>query len=186
MDIQKKNWQTLSKKEIYTNPWIEVTEAQVLNPNGGRGIYGVVHFKNLAIGVIPVSASGHTWIVGQHRYPFNGKFTWEIIEGGGPLETDPLVSARRELLEEAGLIAKEWKLIQEMELSNSATDEKALIYLAQDLTETTPEPEDTELLMVEKIKLRTLCDMVLQGEITDSLSVAGVLKLMQIHPELIK
>lgn len=181
-----KNWKTLSVTTAYNNAWIEVTHREVVNPNGGKGIYGVVHFKNLAIGIIPISKDGFTWIVGQHRYPFNGKFTWEIIEGGGPLEIDPLESAKRELLEEAGLIATKWTLIQEMELSNSATDEQALIYIAQDLSLGEAQPEETELLTLKKIPIRTLCNMVLSGEIKDSLSVAGVLKLMQAYPHLIE
>lgn len=184
--MPKKNWKTLSKKEVYDNPWINVSEHQVLNPNGGSGIYGVVHFKNLAIGIIPVSKDGYTWIVGQNRYPFDSKFTWEIIEGGGPLNIDPIESAKRELLEEAGLIAKKWTLLQEMELSNSATTEVAKIYIAEDLTKGERAPEETELLTIKKIKLSALRDMVLSGEIKDSLSVAGVLRLMQEAPELFK
>ena len=96
------DWRELKRREVYSNPWISVSESQVLNPNGGEGIYGVVHFKNLAIGVIPLDEDNHTWIVGQSRFPMDGKYSWEIIEGGGPLAVDPLESARRELLEEAG------------------------------------------------------------------------------------
>jgi 8-oxo-dGTP pyrophosphatase MutT (NUDIX family) len=184
--MQKKNWQTLSEKEVYDNPWIRVTEAQVLNPNGGKGIYGVVDFKNLAIGVIPISESGETWIVGQSRYPFQGKFTWEIIEGGGPLKVDPILSAKRELQEEAGLTAARWALIQEMELSNSATTERALIYTAEVLEEVESSPDETELLTLKKIKLSTLLEMVLNGEIQDSLSVTGVLRLYYERPALFK
>ncbi|MGB0176609.1 MAG: NUDIX domain-containing protein, partial [Owenweeksia sp.] len=161
----------------YSNPWIEVTESKVINPNGGEGIYGVVHFKNLAIGVIPLDDENNTWVVGQERFPFNGKYTWEIIEGGGPLSDDPEDSARRELLEEAGLKASELELIQEMDLSNSATDERALIYVARGLSFHDSNPDETEKLQVRKIPFEELYQMVLKGEVTDSLSVAGVLKL---------
>ncbi len=184
--MEEKGWETLHVQEVYQNPWIKITHREVLNPNGGKGIYGMVHFKNLAIGIIPLSADGHTWIVGQHRYPLNNKYSWEIIEGGGPLEIDPIVSAKRELEEEAGLKAQKWTLLQEMELSNSATDEKALIYLAEELSLGEMAPEETELLNIKKIPLKELCTMVLNGTITDSLSVAGVLKLMQAYPHLIK
>lgn len=174
---KKGSWTELNKEIKYSNPWIEVSESKVLNPNGGDGIYGVVHFKNLAIGIIPIDEDGNTWIVGQDRFPFNGKFTWEIIEGGGPLEIDPIISAQRELLEEAGLKASSWKLIQEMDLSNSATTEKALIYLARGLSYHETNPDDTEDLKLEKISFEDLYQKVINGEIVDSLSVAGVLRL---------
>lgn len=171
-------WTELSRELKYENPWIEVSESQVLNPNGGNGIYGVVHFKNLAIGIIPIDEEGNTWIVGQDRFPFNGKFTWEIIEGGGPMNIDPIESAKRELLEEAGLKAERWSLVQEMDLSNSATTERALIYLAEGITQHEASPEETEDLQIKKIHFKELYEMVLSGEIVDSLSVAGTLRLM--------
>lgn len=177
-DFPKKrgNWTELTNEIQYDNPWIRVSESKILNPNGGEGIYGVVHFKNLAIGIIPIDEEGNTWIVGQERFPFDGKYTWEIIEGGGPLEIDPIESAKRELLEEAGLKAENWQLIQTMDLSNSATDETALIYLATGLSQHDSNPEETEKLEVKKIPFTELFEMVMKGEIIDSLSVAGVMR----------
>jgi len=182
-DFPKKvgSWTELNRREVYDNPWINVTESEVLNPNGGEGIYGIVHFKNLAIGIIPLDEEGNTWIVGQDRFPFNGKYTWEIIEGGGPLAIDPKESARRELMEEAGIKAEKLELIQEMDLSNSATTERALIYVATGLSFHENNPEDTEELQVKKIPFEELYQMVINGEVQDSLSVAGVLKLKLIQ-----
>lgn len=179
---KKGSWTELTRLDVYENPWIKVTESQVLNPNGGEGIYGVVHFKNLAIGVIPLDEEGNTWLVGQDRFPFDGKFTWEIIEGGGPLEVDPLESAKRELLEEAGLKAEKWELIQEMDLSNSATTEVAKIYVAKGLSYHESNPDETEQLQVKKVSFDEAYQMVVEGKIVDSLSVAGILKyrLMQL------
>lgn len=170
------SWTELETEVKYSNPWIEVSESQVLNPNGGKGIYGVVHFKNLAIGVIPIDDEGNTWLVGQDRFPFDGKFTWEIIEGGGPLDIDPIDSAKRELLEEAGLKAENWDLIQEMDLSNSATTEVAKIYVATGLSFHESDPDDTEKLEVKKVSFDEAYQMVLKGEIVDSLSVTGILR----------
>lgn len=170
-------WTETSNREVYDNPWIRVTESQVINPNGGEGIYGVVHFKNLAIGIIAVDEEEYTWLVGQDRFPFDGKFTWEIVEGGGPIEMDPVESAKRELLEEVGLKASRWELIQEMDLSNSATTERALIYLATGITHHQAQPDDTEQLQVRRIPLQQAFEEVLKGEIIDSLSVVGLLKL---------
>lgn len=179
MSNEKKrgSWIELSEDIKYDNPWIKVTEHQVINPRGGKGIYGQVHFKNLAIGIIPIDENWNTWIVGQDRFPFDGKFTWEIIEGGGPLDHLALDSAKRELREEAGLIASTWTEIQRMDLSNSATTERAIIYLAQGLKEVEKDPDDTEDLVIKKISFDSLLEMVLSGEIVDSLSVAAALKL---------
>jgi len=169
-------WTTLSSKEIYDNPWIQVEEHQVINPNGGKGIYGKVHFKNLAIGVIPIFDNGDTILVGQYRYPLNA-YSWEFPEGGGKLDVDPLDSAKRELLEETGLIAGRWSKLIEMHLSNSVSDEFSIIYVAEDLTQGTAEPEETEQLQIKRLPIKEAIEMVLCGEITDSMSVAALLKL---------
>lgn len=173
---QTKNpWTTLSGEIKYDNPWINVTEYQVLNPAGSKGIYGKVHFKNKAIGVIPVDYQGNTWLVGQFRYALNS-FSWEIPEGGGPAEDDPLDSAKRELREETGLTAVKWTLISRLHTSNSVTDEEGFIFLAEDLQHGESELEETEAdLQVRKIPLTEAVDLALSGEITDSMSIIGLL-----------
>ena len=170
------NWKRKSRKTEYDNNWIRVDHDEVVNPNGGKGIYGVVHYKNLAIGIIPLDDENNTWLVGQHRYPQN-KYSWEIIEGGGPIGISPLESAKRELQEEVGLVADSFELFLEMDLSNSVSDEKALIYVAKGLTQVNAGPEETEVLEVVKKPFTEVLRMVMQGEITDSMSVAGILKL---------
>jgi 8-oxo-dGTP pyrophosphatase MutT (NUDIX family) len=170
-------WQTLSSEEKYDNRWINVTEYQVINPAGGLGIYGKVHFKNKAIGIVALDKNNDTWLVGQWRYTLN-EWSWEIPEGGGPLADDPLDSAKRELKEETGLIADRWTLIQRVHLSNSVSDEECFLYLAEGLTQQESELEDTEAdLKVRKLPLSDALQMVLSGEITDSLSVIGILKV---------
>ena len=169
-------WQTNSNKIVYQNNWIAVHHHEVKTPTGTDGIYGVVHFKNIAIGIIPLDENNHTWIVGQYRYPLN-KYSWEIPEGGGKIGVNPLDSAKRELLEECGIIAQDWEKLLEMDLSNSATDEHAILYVARNLTFTQAEPEETEELKLKKIPFETLFQMVMNGEIEDALTVAAVLKL---------
>lgn len=176
----KGEWQELSRQTIYDNPWITLKHSEVRNPNGGKGIYGVVHFKNIAIGIIPIDEEGYTYLVGQERFPLGGTYTWEIIEGGGPLDIDPLESAQRELREEAGLKARHWQLIQEMELSNSATTERAIIFLATGLERVEAQPEATEKLQLRHLPFTELEREVLEGNITDSLSVAGTLRAARI------
>lgn len=169
-------WITLSSQKIYENPWISLTEHKVINPGGGNGIYGEVHFKNLAIGIIPLDKDNNTWLVGQYRYALK-QYSWEIPEGGGLLDDDPLLSAKRELLEETGIKADEWIEIQKIHLSNSVSDELGLIYLARQLSFGESSPEESEDLIVRKLPFETAYQMVLNGEITDSLSVAAILKV---------
>ena len=177
MTSQPRNpWQTLSRKVIYDNPWIHVEEHDVLNPGGKPAIYGVVEFYNYAIGVVPMDEDGNIWLVGQHRYPFN-EYTWEIPEGGGNKNDDPLLHAKRELLEEAGLTADNWELIQEMQVSNSVTNEYAFIYLATGLQETEPDPDEDEDITIKKIPFAEAYAMLLRGEIKDSLTVVALLKI---------
>jgi ADP-ribose pyrophosphatase len=169
-------WKTLASKKIYDNNWISLTEHQVMNPNGGEGIYGVVHFKNLAIGILPLDENYYTWIVGQYRFPLKA-YSWEIIEGGGPLHIDPIESAQRELAEESGIIAQKFTEIQRMHLSNSVSDELAIIYVAQDLQLGKSSPEETEELTIRKLHFNEVYAMVMNGTITDSISVAAILKV---------
>ena len=168
-------WKTLESQLKYDNNWISVTEHQVINAGGNKGIYGTVHFKNLAIGIIPLDDENYTWLVGQYRYPLN-QYSWEICEGGGKLDIPPLDAAKRELLEETGITAKQWNPLLEMHLSNSVSDELGIIYIAKELIFSTPQPDEDEVLQLKKVSFDEAFNMVMKGEITDSLSVAGILK----------
>ena len=172
---EKNPWKTLESDLKYDNNWISVTEHQVINPSGGEGIYGEVHFKNLAIGILPLDEDYNTWLVGQYRFPLKA-YSWEIPEGGGPLGEDPLESARRELLEETGMSASNWKEIQRMHLSNSVSDELSIIYVATGLIQGIAMPEETEELVVKKVPFDEAFEMVMKNEITDSMSVAAILR----------
>jgi 8-oxo-dGTP pyrophosphatase MutT (NUDIX family) len=177
---QTNPWTTVSSELKYDNAWINVTEHQVLNPAGGKGIYGKVHFKNKAIGIIPMDKDGSTWLVGQHRYPLN-EWSWEIPEGGGPIEGSVLESAKRELKEETGLAAKTWAEILRTHLSNSVSDEEGFIFLAEELEHGDSELEETEAdLKIWKLPFSQALEMVMTGKITDSLSVMGILKVARI------
>ena len=180
MEEIKNPWTTLSGEEKYDNPWINVTEYQVLNPGGGKGIYGKVAFKNKAIGVIPLDEEDNTWLVGQYRYTLD-EYSWEIPEGGCPMDEDNHVAAQRELREETGLRAKNWDMILKMHNSNSVTDEVAYIYLATGLEQGEAELEETESdLVVKKLPFKEALNMVLEGKVTDAMSVAGILKVARI------
>lgn len=177
--MEENPWKTETINHIYDNPWIEVEEHQVINPAGKPGIYGKVHFKNKAIGIIPIDENGNTWIVGQYRYPLE-EYSWEIPMGGGPLGTSILESAKRELKEETGLTAKKWTEVLRIHTSNSVTDEEGFVYLAEELSEGKTEFEETEVLSIKKLPFREVVDMVVNGVITDGISIAGILKVARI------
>lgn len=172
----KNPWITKNKKVVYDNPWIQVTHREVINPSGHDGIYGMVHYKNLAIAIVPLDEQLNTWIVGQYRYTLNA-YSWEIPEGGGPIGIPPLESAQRELLEETGITAQKWTKVLDLHLSNSVSDEVGITYIAQDLTFGEAMPEDTEELVVKKLPFSEVVEMVMRGEITDAFAVASILKV---------
>lgn len=179
MEKNNNPWKTLSSKKIYDNPWITVHEHQVINPGGGNGIYGKVSFKSKAIGIIPIDEEGNTWLVGQYRYTLN-EYSWEIPMGGGPNEVDVLISAKRELKEETGLSASKWENIMRIHTSNSVTDEEGFVFLATELTQGETEFEESEDLEILKLPLEEAVQMVMDQKITDSLSIAGLLKVARI------
>ncbi|MCE2845431.1 MAG: NUDIX hydrolase [Sphingobacteriales bacterium] len=174
--VHENPWKTLSRDTVYSNPWITLQESKVINPAGNPGIYGVVHFKNRAIAIIPLDEDMHTWIVGQYRYTMD-TYEWEVPEGGAPLDEDPLSGAKRELREEVGLEAENWQLVLETQLSNSVSDEIGLTYVARNLREVGSTPEETEVLQVKRLPFSEAVDMVMNGQIKDGLSVASILKV---------
>ena len=182
MEKENNPWKTISQETAYENAWIRVEHHQVLNPAGNPGIYGKVHFKNTAISIVPVDSDGFTYLVGQFRYTLNA-YSWEVPEGGCSIESGESIveAAKRELLEETGLVATEWKELGEVYLSNSVSDEKAVIYLAQNLSQHQSCPEETEVLKIRKLPLKDAIEMAKNGEITDALSVLSLLKIPALH-----
>jgi 8-oxo-dGTP pyrophosphatase MutT (NUDIX family) len=175
MNADENPWKTLSGKRIYDNPWIRVDEFDVINPGGSKSIYGKVSFKNLAIAVIPVDEEGYTWLVGQYRYTLS-EYSWEVPMGGVPENEDIEAGALRELREETGLSAGKLDYLCKIHTSNSVTDEVGHIYVARELTQGKTDFDETEDLEIRKVPFREALNMVLNGEITDSLSMTGILR----------
>ncbi len=169
-------WTTLTTRRVYANPWLELWEEHCLDPSGRPALYGRVSFRNKAVGIIPIDASGHTWLVGQYRYCTH-QHSWEIPMGGAPHRLPVLESAQRELKEETGLSARRWEQILFAYTSNSVTDEEGYVFTAEDLTEGDPQFDSTEKIDIRRLPLGEAVRMAMSGEITDALSVAGLLKL---------
>jgi 8-oxo-dGTP pyrophosphatase MutT (NUDIX family) len=167
-------WKTLSSRPIYENAWIAVREDQVVRPDGHPGIYGVVHYKHLAVGVLPVDENGDVWLVGQYRYPLD-RYSWEVPEGGGHEGETADECARRELREETGFTAGSLEWIATAHLSNSVSDELAEIFRATELTPGPSAPEGCERLTVQRFSWDDAWAMLQRGEITDSMTVIALL-----------
>ncbi|MEM8636122.1 MAG: NUDIX hydrolase [Pseudomonadota bacterium] len=160
-------WIVHNTRTNHENPWLRLETSDVTHPDGSPGIYGVVRIANIATGVLPIDSEGYTWLVGQHRFPFDA-YSWELPEGGGKMGVDPQVSAARELKEETGLDALNYLLLGEWQLSNSVTDEVAYGYLAWDLTPGSAAPEPSEALSVERVPFSNVVERLRAGDITDA------------------
>ncbi len=185
MDETKNPWTVLSRATVYENNWIRVDHHDVLGPSGGPGVYGTVHFKHQATGVVPIDGDGNVVLVGQYRFPLRA-YSWEIPEGGGELSAPALEAAQRELREECGLVAECWKEIVAMDLSNSVTDEHSTAFLAWELSAVPAQPDETEKLQVARVPFWEAVDRVKRGEIRDAISVAALVRvaLMAMQGEL--
>lgn len=182
METENNPWKTISQETAYENAWIRVEHHDVINPAGNPGIYGKVHYKNTAISIVAVDSEGYTYLVGQYRYTLN-QYSWEVPEGGCSIESgeSTLEAAKRELLEETGLVATQWTEIGEVYLSNSVSNERAVMYLAQNLNQQQACPEETEQLKIRRIALKEAIEMAQNGTITDALSVLTLLKIPTLH-----
>ncbi|MEZ5921337.1 MAG: NUDIX hydrolase [Parvularculaceae bacterium] len=167
-------WTVHARNVVYDNPWVRVTDCEVTRPDGAPGQYGVIGFKHLAVGVLPIFEDGTVILVGQHRFPHDA-YSWELPEGGGAKGEPPLRTAKRELCEETGYSAEFWHHYFSFDLSNSVTDEKAVCFLAWDLRPGEAEPDGDEVLDYRTVKFSELHEMVLKGEISDSLTIVLVL-----------
>ena len=185
MDETKNPWTVLSQRLVYENEWIRVDHHEVLDPSGGPGIYGTVHFKRQATGVVPIDEKGNVVLVGQYRFPLRA-YSWEIPEGGGEHSLPAIESAQRELREECGLAARHWQEIVRMDLSNSVTDERSTVFLAWDLFAAHGRPEATERLQTARTPFWSAIDRAKRGEIRDAISVAALFRvaLMALQGEL--
>ncbi len=162
-----------TRRVAYENPWITVWHDEVARPDGGPGIYGVVHFANLAAGVVAIDDGDRIALVGQHRYTLD-TWSWEIPEGGVPAGESALEGSKRELREETGLEAAAWREIARVDLSNSVTDERAVLYLATGLTQGEATPEPTEAIEVRWVPFDEALAMTFDGRITDAMSVVAI------------
>ena len=170
---------TVSQRTLlYDSPWIRLREDRFTHRQGGEGRYAVCGFHRTACGVLALDDEDRVVLVGQWRYPLE-RYSWEIPEGGGELDESPFECIQRELIEEAGLQAQSWEPLAFCHNSNSSTDEETFLFLAQNL-EPHPNgdaPEDTEEFLRIREPFGQCLSRVLNGEITDALTVFAILAL---------
>jgi 8-oxo-dGTP pyrophosphatase MutT (NUDIX family) len=169
-------WRRHSRRLAYENDWITVWHDVVTRPDGGAGIYGVVHYANLAAGAVVLDQADRVLLVGQHRYTFDA-MSWEIPEGGVPPGEDPLDGIARELREETGIEATGWRELARLDLSNSVSDEVAIVYAAAAASAGAAAPEPTEQLETRWVPFDEALRMTFDGRITDAMSVVGIQRL---------
>ena len=163
---------------MFDNPWMQITEQDATAPTGQPAYYGVIHFKNVGIAILPLHEDGTVTLVGQHRY-ISGNYSWELPEGGGMLSERPLDAAKRELAEETGLIASEWREILSFELSNSITDERGVGFIATGLSQGLAAPGETEVIRLARVPFLEALDQATNGNISDMMTIALLLRAYQ-------
>ena len=169
-------WRRLTRRSVYENAWLELLHDEVLRPDGSPGIYGVVHLRNAAVGVVALDDDDRVLLVGQYRYTLD-EYSWEIPEGGVDPAEGLLEGAQRELREETGFEAADWRMLFRFSMSNSVTDETGAIFLARGLASGEAAPEPSEDITVRWVAFAEAIAMIDRGEITDVMSLAGLLRV---------
>ena len=170
-------WRPGIERVAFESGWITVTDQTAIAPTGRPAPYGLVRFKNLAVAVLPIHEDGTVTLVGQYRFP-SGDYSWELPEGGAPLDEDPLAGAQRELAEETGLVAAEWREVMRTQLSNSVTDERMVGYLATGLSRSgaAHAADETEAIALVRVPFREALEAAVAGYLPDMLTVAMLLR----------
>ncbi len=171
----KNPWRTLDSRLVYENPWIRVTEDQVIRPDGMPGIYGVVDIAP-SVGVLAVNASQEVALVGQWRYTRN-RYCWELPVGGSKsTDTDILQAAQRELREETGYEAAQWQQLGVIDTVIGVTTERATFFRARELRHVGSQQDPEESITVRWAPFTEALDMVYREEITEAISVVALLR----------
>jgi len=169
-------WKQVKSHEVHKNPYYRVLQDDVIMPSGQMGKYTYVDRKPAVI-IAAINKDQELYLVGQFRYPIQ-KATWEIPMGVIEKDNaDMLKEAKRELLEEVGIEAKNWQEIGKIYFAPGICNQSAIVFVAQDLIEKEPNPSFTEFLSMKKIKLDKFEQMIAQGDITDGPSIAAFYKL---------
>lgn len=168
-------WTVRAVTQPFANDWFRIDSHAVVHPGGAEGVYSVIRARRLAVGVLPIEADGSVHLVGQWRFPL-ARYSWEMPEGGADPGEDARACAARELAEETGMTAAALTPILEMDMSNSLSDERAVIFLALGLTPGEARPEATEVLKRRRAPFLDALALAADGRIRDSMTVAALFR----------
>jgi 8-oxo-dGTP pyrophosphatase MutT (NUDIX family) len=166
-------WLRRSRRVAYENQWMTVWHDEVDRPDGSAGIYGIVHFAASAVGAAVLDDADRVLLVGQHRYALD-VYSWEIPEGGVPAGESALDGARRELREETGVEATDWRELVRFHLSNSITDEAGVLFAARAHRHGTAAPDPTEELAIRWVPFDEAIAMIAEGRISDAMTIMAL------------
>lgn len=167
-------WKIKSEETRYSCERYDLVVYDTINPADKPMEYPVMRYKQKSTAVCAVDDKGYLYIVGQWRFGA-GYYSWEVIEGRSDPGETPDITIKRELKEEAGLTAKEWKYLGMFYPNNVLTDEEVHVYIARGLTQGETSPDEHEKLTVKKVRFLDFLQNVIQGKITDGITVSAVL-----------
>lgn len=164
---------TLDSRRAWECPWYAVRQDRILLPNGAEGVYNVVEMHD-AVWVVPVTTDGQIVLLWHYRYPLKA-WGWEVPSGRVDDGQTPDETARRELEEEAGGMAADWRFLMRVPTMKGIGDEYAHLYLAADVTLGATRHEAAEVITVHRFPIARVMAMARAGQISDAISTLALL-----------
>ena len=168
-------WTIVNTRQVYRDPWLQLTVDDVVRPDGLPGTYSTLQLKP-GICVIAVGDSNEVYLTREFHYAV-GRVTIEGVSGGIEETEDPLEAARRELREELGIVAKDWRSLGFVDPFTAAVLSPTKLYLASQLSFVPPENEGTERIECVRMSIDEALAMVDQSEITHAPTCVALLKV---------
>lgn len=169
----KKSWKLKSRKTIYQNPWIAVSEDDVIRPDGNEGKHALIEMK-AGVTVLPIDSEGNVYLIKEFKYAVSRE-TLEAVSGGIDQGEEKLDGAKRELKEELGAEAEEWIDIGVVDPFTTVISSPNYIYIAKGLRFSNHNREGTETIDVVKMPLKNALKKV-GYQITHAASCIAILK----------
>lgn len=175
---KKGPWTIKETRSVYKNEWIEVVEDKVIRPDGKDGLFSVIYQKS-GVCVIPVAEDGAIYLVKEYHYAVEQE-TIEGISGGIEANEKETAAAKRELEEEAGIVASTLTPLGMVHPFTSAVYSPTYLFMAQELTFTKQQLEGTEHIEVVCVPFATALQWIQDGKIVHAPTVVLLLKMQSL------